>query len=199
MLTATSNLLLPVQNMSGTTYDPANVAAIIYTGYRNVAHQHIKGVDSAVAYAFSKGGNDFNLEVSVSYLESDQQLSAGQSVFEQAGSIFRPPHWRGAANASWKRGTTMATIAYNYLGGTNDTRSATMYKVKAFHSVDATIGWKPEGSGPWAGWTFLLASQNILNRKPSLIRTTSVALPNYDATNYPAIGRTISLTLSKAW
>jgi hypothetical protein len=33
----------------------------------------------------------------------------------------------------------------------------------------------------------------------TLIRTTSVALPNYDATNYPAIGRTISLTLSKAW
>ena len=90
-------------------------------------------------------------------------------------------------------------IAYNYLGGTKDSRTSTTYRVKAFHSADATIGWKPQGSGLWAGWSFLLASQNILNRKPSLIRTTSVALPNYDATNYPAIGRTISLTLSKAW
>lgn len=199
VLAATSNLLLPVQNMSGTAYDPANVAAIIYTGYQNVARQHIKGVDASIAYVFSSGSNQFNIEANASYLESDQQLSAGQPVFEQAGNIFRPPHWRGTANASWKRGAATLAVGYNYLGGTNDNRATTIYKVKAFHSVDATIGWKPEGSGIWSGWSFLLASQNLLNRKPSLIRTTSVALPNYDATNYPAIGRTLSLTLSKAW
>jgi outer membrane receptor protein involved in Fe transport len=199
VLAATASLPLGVQNLSGTAYDPANLAAIVYTGYQNVARQHIQGVDSSISYAFFTGSSDFKLEANASYLKSDQQLSAGQPIFEQAGTIFRPPHWRGSANASWKRGEISMAIAYNYLGGTKDSRTSTTYRVNAFHSADATIGWKPQGSGLWAGWSFLLASQNILNRKPSLIRTTSVALPNYDATNYPAIGRTISLTLSKAW
>jgi outer membrane receptor protein involved in Fe transport len=199
VLEATASLPLGVQNMTDTPYDPANLAAIVYTGYQNVARQHIKGVDGSIAYAFSAGSSDFSIEGNASYLESDQQLSAGQPVFEQAGSIFRPPHWRGNASAGWKHGPVHALVAYNYIGGTNDTRAATRYKVKAFHSVDATLGWKPEGSGIWGGWTFLLASQNLFNAKPSLIRTTSVALPNYDATNYPATGRTVSLTLSKAW
>lgn len=199
VLAATTPLSLPVQNLSGTAYDPANLAAIVYTGYQNVARQHIQGVDGSVAYGFSKGNNEFSLEANASYIESDQQLSAGQAVVEQAGSIFRPPHWRGSANGTWKRGAVTTTISYNYLGGTEDRRTSTTYKVSAFHSIDATIGWKPEADGFWAGWSFLLASQNIFNRKPSLIQTTSVALPNYDATNYPAIGRTISFTLSKAW
>lgn len=199
VLNATANIPLGVQNMSGSTYDPGNLAAIIYTGYQNVARQNIQGVDGSIAYAFFSGRNAFNIEGNASYLKSNQQLSAGQPVFQQAGTIFRPPHWRGSAIGTWKRGAVTSTIAYNYLGGTEDARATTIYRVKAFHSFDATIGWKPEGAGIWAGWSFLLNSQNLFNRKPSLIRTTSVVFPNYDATNYPASGRTISLTVSKAW
>jgi iron complex outermembrane recepter protein len=199
VLDATANLPLEVQNLSTTAYDPANLAAIVYTGYQNVARQHIKGVDGSIAYAFSRDNNDFELEANASYLESDQQLSAGQPVFEQAGMIFRPPHWRGRASASWKRGTVNMTLSYSYIGGNKDERTIPTYRVKAFHSVDATLAWRPEGDGLWAGWSFLLAAQNLLNAKPSLIRTTDVGFPNYDATNYPANGRVLSLTISKAW
>ena len=199
VLAATAGLPLGIQNQTGDSYDLGNLDAIIYAQLQNAARQRIKGLDATVAYSFSRGNNAFNLDGNVSYLESDQQLSAAQPVFEQAGTIFRPPHWRGRASANWQRGAVTTTLGYNYIGGTKDQRTATTYKVKAFHTVDATIGWKPEGSGFLSGWSFLLAGQNLANAKPSLIRESSSASPNYDATNYSAIGRVVSLTVSKAW
>lgn len=199
VLAATAGLPLGIQNQTGGAYDLGNLDAIINAQLQNAARQRIKGLDAAVAYSFSRGGNAFNLDGNVSYLESDQQLSASQPVFEQAGTIFRPPHWRGRASATWQRNEVTTTLGYNYIGGTKDQRTATTYQVKSFHTLDATIAWTPEASGFLSGWSFLLAGQNLANAKPSLIRESSSASPNYDATNYSAIGRVVSLTVTKAW
>ncbi|MES2158548.1 MAG: TonB-dependent receptor [Pseudomonadota bacterium] len=199
VLAATANLPLGVQNQTGGAYDPANLAAIIFNQLQNAARQHIQGVDASASYDFERGGNSFSLEASASYLKSDQQLSANQPIIERAGTIFNPPHWRGRASANWRRGTVGTTLAYNYVGGTDDNRTLTSYDVESFHSIDATINWQPAGSGLLSGWSFLLSGQNLLNQKPSLIRTTSAASPNFDATNYSSIGRLVSFTISKAW
>lgn len=198
VLAATAALPLGVQNQTTGAYDPANLAAIIFNQLQNAARQHIEGVDASASYEFSGGGNQFNLEASASYLKSDQRLSAGQPAIVRAGTIFNPPHWRGRTSAGWRRGSIGATLAYNYIGGTDDNRSTTTYKVAGFHSADATVSWQPEGSGLWSGWSFLLSGQNILNEKPSTIRS-SVTSPTYDATNYPSAGRLVSFTVSKAW
>ncbi|NML91204.1 TonB-dependent receptor [Sphingobium sp. TB-6] len=198
VLAATAALPLGVQNQTTGAYDPANLAAIIFNQLQNAARQHIEGVDVSASYEFSGGGNQFNLEASASYLKSDQRLSDGQPAIVRAGTIFNPPHWRGRASAGWRRGSIGATLAYNYIGGTDDNRSTMTYKVAGFHSADATVSWQPEGSGLWSGWSFLLSGQNILNEKPSTIRS-SATNPTYDATNYSSVGRLISFTVSKAW
>lgn len=198
VLAATASLPLGVQNQTAGAYDPANLAAIIFNQLQNAAEQHIRGVDAAASYEFSAGGSAFNLEANASYLKSDQKLSAGQPTIIRAGTIFNPPHWRARASASWRRGSVGATLAYNYTGGTDDNRTTTVYKVSGFHSADATVSWQPHGSGLGSGWSFLLAAQNLLNEKPSRI-ASSATNPTYDATNYSAIGRLVSLTVSKAW
>ncbi len=198
VLAATADLPLGVQNQSGGAYDPANLAAIVYTQLQNAARQHIEGVDASASYEFSADGNQFNLGAGASYLKSNQRLSAGQPAITLAGTIFNPPHWRGRASAGWRRGNLGAILAYNYIGGNNDNRTTTTYKVGSFHSADATLSWQPEGSGLWSNWSFLLSGQNILNKKPSSIRSSATA-PTYDATNYPSVGRLVSFTASKAW
>ncbi|MEC3947743.1 TonB-dependent receptor [Sphingobium sp. HWE2-09] len=198
VLAATASLPLGVQNQTAGAYDPANLAAIIFNQLQNAAEQHIRGVDATASYEFSAGGSAFNLEANASYLKSDQKLSAGQPTIIRAGTIFNPPHWRARASAGWRRGSAGATLAYNYTGGTDDNRTTTVYKVSGFHSADATISWQPERSGFGGGWSFLLAAQNLLNEKPSRIASSATS-PTYDATNYSAIGRLISLTVSKAW
>ena len=55
------------------------------------------------------------------------------------------------------------------------------------------------GKGLADGLEFSLSVQNLLNDKPSVIRTTVVYNAPYDSTNYSAIGRFINLTVSKRW
>lgn len=197
VLAATASLPLGIQNQTAGAYDPANLAAIVFNQLQNAAEQHIRGVDATASYEFSAGGNRFNLEANASYLKSDQKLSAGQPTINRAGTIFNPPHWRGRASAAWRRGSVGATLAYNYTGGTDDNRTTTVYQVSGFRSVDATIRWQPDGTGFEGGWSFLLGAQNLLNEKPSRIASSATS-PSYDATNYSAIGRLVSLTVSKA-
>jgi iron complex outermembrane receptor protein len=194
-----ANLPRGVDNYSGGAYDPGNLSAIVFNQYQNVAEYRVKGVDMAAAYAFSGGASEFSLEANASYLETDQRLSAGQPLVARAGFIFNPPHWRGRLSAAWERGALSANFAYNYLGGTTDARTSTVYKVDDFQSVDVTLGWRPNGEGLLSGWSFLLSAQNLLNEKPSLIRTSDNVTPTYDATNYSSVGRLVSLTVTKRW
>ncbi|RSU54894.1 TonB-dependent receptor domain-containing protein [Sphingobium yanoikuyae] len=199
VLAATSSLPFGVENQTGTTYDPANVGAIIFNQIQNAAAQTIKGVDASASYEFTAGKNVFTLEGAGSYLKSDLRLSPNQPVIKQAGTIFNPPHWRARGSANWQRDGVAATLAYNYIGGVTDRRTSSSYEVGSFQSVDASVTLKPGFDGWLSGVTILLAAQNLLDERPAIIRTSSVAVPNYDATNYSSIGRFLSLTVSKSW
>ena len=53
--------------------------------------------------------------------------------------------------------------------------------------------------GIFRGADLTLAVSNLFNRKPETIRTSSLIDPPYDSTNYPALGRVISATITKRW
>jgi outer membrane receptor protein involved in Fe transport len=46
---------------------------------------------------------------------------------------------------------------------------------------------------------FEISAQNLLNRKPPLYAVTSFENAPYDSTNYSAIGRFLSFSISKRW
>ena len=57
----------------------------------------------------------------------------------------------------------------------------------------------PSGSGLFGGLDIIAAAQNVLNAKPDVIETDTSYYVPYDSTNYSAIGRFVSLTISKTW
>ncbi|MGN5496985.1 hypothetical protein, partial [Campylobacter coli] len=68
-----------LSNQSGQPYDPANVGGYVDSSLQNAAFQSIQGVDIAAEYRIDfASGDKLNLSGSASYLESEQQLSAGQ-------------------------------------------------------------------------------------------------------------------------
>ncbi|WP_313802589.1 TonB-dependent receptor [Sphingobium sp.] len=197
VLQATSSLPLGVDNQTSDPYDPALVGAIIGNQYQNAAQQHIKGFDIVATYEFAIGSDQFNFNANASYLESNQKLSADQPVRQSAGLIFNPPHWRAQATAGWTHDTLEVTAVANYIGGTKDNRDAPTVEVGDFLSFDATIRVRPKASGVFNGIELLASASNILDEKPSLIRTSGGNSPPYDATNYSSVGRVLSLTLIK--
>ncbi|OOG57863.1 TonB-dependent receptor [Rhodanobacter sp. B05] len=185
-------------NYTGTAYDPSKVFAIVDNRYANVAWQQIKGLDLSASYRFDLGGDWLAIRGSVSWLNSTQQSSAAQRIFDLAGTLSNPAKVNSRIGAVWNSGGFSAAVFGNYKSGvTNNTVDDK--KSASFTTFDATLRYAigPRG-GAWAGLEFALSAENLFNRAPPFTTPTSsiYSLP-YDPTNYSAIGRYLSLSVSK--
>ena len=127
-------------------------------------------------------------------------LIAGQAPVQRAGIVLNAPHWRARGSLTWTHGSYSLTAVGSHIGGTLDNRFQPFVDVGSFTSFDAVSRIKvTDRSGPLAGIDLSLSVLNLFNRKPSLIRTSSAISPPFDSANYPSIGRSVSLTITKAW
>ena len=191
----------PINNRTGQPFDPAAIGAILDARTRNAAIQSAQGIDFAASYSHNIDKDDrVNLSLAASYLESQQVLSKGQPVQQLAGTIFHPPHWRGRATAAWEHANLTLSGAVNYIGGTLDNRYEPFVRAGSFTSADLVAGFRsPTKHGPFAGLDITFAALNLFNAKPAIIRNRYAAAAPYDSANQPSSGRTLSITINKAW
>ncbi|MCL7714972.1 TonB-dependent receptor plug domain-containing protein [Stenotrophomonas mori] len=185
-------------NLAGVPYDPDQVAAILYDNYANVARQHIKGLDLSISYRFDVGAGRLTLRGSGSWLDSAQQTSEMSPWHDIAGSLFSPAKINARAGAVWSQGGLSASAFVNYTGGvTNRLVQGSTEKTSAFTTVDTTLRYEPDSTGIWRGMAVAFSVQNLLDRDPPFYTPLGPADPPYDSTNYSAIGRFMSLSVSK--
>jgi len=183
-------------NFSGVAYDPSKVVALIHDEYVNAARQRIKGLDLSGSYRFDLRGGHLMVRGSASWLQSSQATSAGQPEQTLAGSAFNPAKLRGRIGAVWISGGFSASGFVNYASGVTNRLATATEKTASFTTLDATINYD---TGERTGMTFGLSVQNLLNRAPPLYTAVVATYVPYDATNYSAIGRFVSVSLSKRW
>lgn len=187
-------------NYSGMAYDPGKVVAIFHDDYVNVARQRIRGLDLSGSYRFDLGGSRLTVRGSTSWLDSAQTTIAGQPEQALAGTVFNPARLRGRIGAIWTWGRVSASGFVNYTGGVTNRLATTTEKGASFTTLDTTIDYEPgEHAGVLSGMTFALSVQNLLNRAPPLYTSAFANYIPYDATNYTAIGRFVSVSVSKHW
>lgn len=187
-------------NLSGVAYDPSKVVAIIRDQYVNAAQQQIRGLDLSGSYRFGLGGGQLAVRGSASWLESTQITSAGQPKQTLAGTVFNPARLNGRIGAAWTSGGFSASGFVNYTAGVTNRLATGTEKTASFTTVDATINYDVgERAGAFSGLMLGLSVQNLLNRTPPLYTSAFATYVPYDATNYSAIGRFISVSVSKHW
>jgi outer membrane receptor protein involved in Fe transport len=181
--------------------DLSKIVTIVDDRYRNISQQTIDGIDVQARYTLDRDGIGRVLfEADGSYLRSRQTLAPGIAPFALAGTIFNPPHLRGRAGVSWTHDDLTFTSYANYIGHVRDNRTASTVRVGSMTTLDLTVRYHaPQRTGPLYGIDILASVQNALDAKPSIIATDASYFPPYDSTNYSAIGRFVSLTISKAW
>lgn len=189
------------QNVAGGAFDPARIVAIVNNGNINVARQSLKGVDVSSRYAIeTRTTGTFTLSAEGSYLKSRQLTSPAQPITQLSGTLFNPPKFRGRAGISWIQDTLGASLFANHTGALRDTRREPTARLGATTTFDLSARLTPsQTTGPLAGTDIVFGVQNIFNRKPPLIWTSYVFDAPYDSTNYGAVGRFVSLSLSKSW
>ncbi len=186
-------------NWTGGPYDPNAVVAVMYAYYANVARQRIKGIDLSASYRFDMGAGQMTLRGAVSGLDSTQQATARAPRHDIAGTLFSPAKTNGRFGAVWTKGGFSASSFVNYTSGvTNRLVEGKAEKTSSFTTLDATLRYEADGEGsPLSGWAFALSAQNLLDREPPFYVPTGAANPPYDSTNYSAIGRFLSLSVSR--
>lgn len=188
-----------LQNYTGLPYDPSTVADILDNRNRNAARQKISGVDATISYRLVTAGvGNFNLSGNLTYLKSSQQLLPGAESVQLAGTVYRPPHWRGRGGVVWNRADVTAATFVNYIGGVEDRRFATVQSVNSMTTVDFTLRYDAPPRGG-KGASVSLNVNNLFNKMPDTIRSTAAYSPAYDSTNYSVIGRYIGVALEKGW
>ena len=187
-------------NYAGAAYDPSKVVAIVIDQYINAARQRVKGLDLSSSYRFDIGNGLLTTRGTVSWLKSSQQNSAGQDAFDLAGTIFFPAKIKGRIGAVWTQGRFSASSFVNYTAGVTSTSATSTEKMASFTTVDATLRYDTgERDDALSGVEFVLSADNLFNRDPPFYAVSSISYVPYDSTNYSAIGRFLSFSVSKHW
>lgn len=187
-------------NLSGAAYDPGKVVAIIRNQYANTARQRVKGLDLSGAYRFDVGSGLLTVRGSASWLDSVQRTSQGLPESALAGSIFNPARFNGRVGAVWTSGGFAASGFANHTSGVTNHLATVTEKTASFTTLDAMVSYELSGrAGVLSGLSLGLSAQNLLDREPPLHIPVVATFVPYDATNYSAIGRFVSVAVSKHW
>jgi outer membrane receptor protein involved in Fe transport len=185
-------------NYAGVSYDPDKVAAIVDNRSVNAARQKIKGIDLSGAYRLDLADGQVAFRGSVAWLDSKQALTSTQSLYDLSGTLFSPARLNGRIGAVWNRGGVMVSAFGNYKSGVKDTTEGT--KGASFTTFDGTVRYDMgEHGGVFANVVFEFTARNLLNRAPPSYTVASPLDAPYDSLNYSAIGRFLSLSVSKHW
>ena len=183
-------------NYVGAPYDPSKVVAIVDGRYVNTARQRIQGVDLSGSYRADLGPGQLTFRGSVSWLDSTQALTATQSPYDLAGTLFNPGRLNSRIGVVWQQGGFMASLFGNYKSGVSNTADGK--KGASFTTFDTTLRYDTGArNGAWSNLALELSVQNLLDRAPPLFTPTSWTYTPYDPANYSAVGRYLSLTVSK--
>jgi outer membrane receptor protein involved in Fe transport len=187
-------------NFAGAAYDPANVVAIVNDTYLNVAHQIIHGVDLSSDYRFDWAGGDVDLSGNASWLTSRQQNSADGPVFALAGTEFNAPHFRARAGVTVHHGNLTASSFLNYIGRVKDLQTTPPVEGASMATIDLTLLYRLDrDSALLRGTELSLSIQNLANERPPYLHSAAPYIVDYDSNNYSALGRFVSVGISKHW
>jgi len=185
-------------NYVGTPYDASKVVAIIDDRYVNASRQRIKGIDLSGSYRADLGAGQLTVRGSASWLDSTQTVSAAQSPYKLAGTLFYPAKMNSRVGVVWQQGGFTTSLFGNYKSGVTNTIDGR--KGASFATFDTTLRYDTGvRDDAWSNLALELSAQNLLNRAPPLYAATSLSNAPYDSTNYSAVGRFLSLSVSKHW
>ena len=180
----------------GGSFPPQAITAIVDTRYANTAGTTVSGFDLGAGYAFQLGSNKVGLDANGTYLTQFRQtLTPTSPSVENANQVGYPARLRGKLTSDWSNGPYGASLTYNLVGAYHDLLGK---RVASWSTFDLQLRYESQAThGPLQGMKVALNVQNLFDRDPPF--TDSPLGVGYDAANADALGRFISLQLTKRW
>lgn len=190
-----------INNFSGVSYTPSNVAGLLEDTYQNISSNVIHGVNAGVDYQWTSELGDFSATWSGTWLRFDARVLAGSAPETIAGTVFNPPAFKMRASFGWHGGAWSATGFVNRLSGENILFVGTTQpptSVGAWTTVDTQLGYA-FGRATGVGVRVAFSVSNLLNTVPPRVPDSLFAggqNVDFDSQNASAVGRYFALTLT---
>ncbi len=189
-----------VLNQTGVT--PLNLSSIIAIAddrYTNATRQHVSGVDLSFNYAIDISAGTLTTSGNVAWLQGNQETTPTSGTLQTVGTTYNPPKFRFRGGLGWTRdGLTLSAFA-NYIGGVKNTVMVPNVDGDGMATVDIVGDYKLGDWSPIENVELNLSIMNAFDQKPPFFNTGNPFIANYDSTNYSAIGRFVSFSITKSW
>lgn len=168
----------------------------------NFAGEVQRGLDINLTYLLPTDHNGlFNFGLYATTVLDNKNQIVGSAPVEQIGGINQPIRWRGRGSIGWSLDKLAASVFVNYTGpgvNSNPTFSYVPKGAPAYYTTDVTVAYAFTDQLGWSGFSgtrLTFSAQNVFDQNPpiELNGTTSA----YDGSHYGALGRTVTLQLTK--
>ncbi len=188
-------------NFASSAFNPSSVVAIVEDDYENATAQIIHGLDLGVTDRFDLGTTRLDVFADASKMKLTQKTTVAAPAVELTGTIFNPPDFKARGGFTLSRGPWAATAIANFVDGEWDTAKTPNVRIGSWTTIDANLAYAfhPNG-GLTDGLKVGLSASNLLDKRPPYTVTpTSGPFPHFDSANASALGRFVSLTITKDW
>lgn len=181
------------------TFDPQLVRVIIDRRSNNLGSSKIRGLDFSGAYGVdsSVGKFDFSLG-GVYYTKFENRLTATSPWADRRDLINWPTRYRLQGRATWNLDAWRAGIYVNYVPSYTNDLVQPRDSVDDWMTIDGQVRYEfAAHEGVWRGVSVALDFQNLFDKDPPFV--DNPAGFGYDPQQANAMGRVMSLQLSKHW
>jgi hypothetical protein len=176
--------------------------AIIYGTLANLSTTKTTGLDVEAHDSLSGALGTLSLDVTGNYVfDFDQALTGTSPAVDIVNTVSNPLALRLRGTVGWSRAGPQlpgpaVEVAVNYIGGYKDPGSTFVPNVSPWTTVDLRVLYRTRQDSGWlGGMAFSLNATNLLNHEPPFVDDQI----GYDQENVQALGRVVSVDISKRW
>lgn len=172
-----------------------------------------QGVDVSVNYAKATDIGAFSFSVSVSHiLKNAEATVAGSPLVSRLDTVGDPISWRGRSSATYSNGPFTASLFGNYVGGYVNDLPITLSgaaaplpetRIPSWTTFDLNLSFAyPQGAERWdfmRGVRLGLSVTNLLGTAPPIVLSTANGNSSIDLFAHNPFGRSMQVSLTKAF
>lgn len=180
----------------------AAFAAVIDARLQNLSVVRQSGLDMDMGYGFTFAGGHADIGGAGTYIfHIRQALTPTAPVSDLVGVLGNPVDFRGRAHLSWSRSGFDAALFTNYVDGYTNKLNATPQHVDSWTTFDLQLSYRFQAArGAFKGLRVSLGATNLFDRDPPYAAYfIGPSTAGYDPENASAIGRVVSLQVTRAW
>ena len=179
--------------------DPATIGAIFDSRFHNLSSIRTSGLDLDGSWIAQTAIANIELGLNGTYiLKFDTQFTPQAATVSILNTDYNPVDLRIRARAILRRGGVTFASFINFTNSYRDDDTAGAPEVSSWTTVDETVKYLFNADhGPLADASLQVSVINLFNKAPPYVANPYAV--NFDGANANALGRFVSVQLSKRW